>query len=61
VRVPAKNLYIHPEYIAGVGEVVLLLFLFVCWSGCRFYFYVWGNTGDSSLAGTAGYGKSLFV
>ena len=26
---PAKNLYIHPEYIAGVGEVVLLLFLFV--------------------------------
>ncbi len=26
---PAKNLYIPPEYIAGVGEVVLLLFLFV--------------------------------
>jgi hypothetical protein len=25
----AKNLYIPPEYIAGVGEVVLLLFLFV--------------------------------
>jgi hypothetical protein len=29
VRVPAKNLYIPPEYIAGVGEVVFLLFLFV--------------------------------
>ncbi|MHA6128543.1 hypothetical protein ACX3YD_20570 [Pseudomonas fluorescens group sp. PF-1] len=29
VGVRAKNLYIPPEYIAGVGEVVLLLFLFV--------------------------------
>ncbi|WP_158249385.1 hypothetical protein [Pseudomonas sp. DP16D-R1] len=57
---PAKNLYIPPEYIAGVGEVVFFT-IFVCWSGCRFYFYVWGNTGDSSLAGTAGYGKSLSV
>jgi hypothetical protein len=29
VGVRAKNLYIPPGYIAGVGEVVLLLFLFV--------------------------------
>ena len=29
VGVRAKNLYIPPEYIAGVGEVVFLLFLFV--------------------------------
>ncbi|WP_448645813.1 hypothetical protein [Pseudomonas mohnii] len=26
---PAKNLYIPPEYIAGVGEIVFLVFLFV--------------------------------
>ena len=29
VGVRAKNLYIPPEYIVGVGEVVFLLFLFV--------------------------------
>jgi hypothetical protein len=29
VGVRAKNLYIPPGYIAGVGEVVFLLFLFV--------------------------------